>query len=208
MPERDRPYLDPYHKALQEHGPGFKATLWGNKESQKLRFDVIAAMAQLEHCLLLDAGCGQGDFAAHLLARGIAFDRCHGIDALPAMIASARARSLARCAFDVADMVVDDSVFAVIPADYVCFSGSLNTLDEPKARRIVRAAFEAAHQGVVFNFLSDRPHARWRESDMRPARRFRTLDWLDWAMTLSSRVSFSQEYLDGHDATILIRHDG
>ena len=34
-----------------------------------------------------------------------------------------------------------------------------------------------------------------------------TLAWLDWSLGLSSRVQFTQTYLDGHDATILIRHD-
>ena len=37
------------------------------------------------------------------------------------------------------------------------------------------AAFDAAAQGVVFNFLSDRPHPRWKEKDLRPARRFDTV---------------------------------
>jgi hypothetical protein len=91
--------------------------------------------------------------------------------------------------------------------DYVCLSGTLNTMNDDLARRVVRAAFDAAGQGVVFNFLSNRPHARWSGRDLAPARRFDTAAWLDWSLGLSSRVSFTQDYLDGHDATIMIRHD-
>ena len=60
---------------------------------------------------------------------------------------------------------------------------------------------------MVFNFLSDRPHKRWADCDLAPAGRFDTAAWLDWAMDQSSKVAFTQDYLDGHDATILIRHD-
>ena len=31
--------------------------------------------------------------------------------------------------------------------------------------------------------------------------------WLDWALDRTSRVAFTQDYLDGHDATIVLRHD-
>jgi hypothetical protein len=60
---------------------------------------------------------------------------------------------------------------------------------------------------VVFNFLSDRVHPRWAEQDLGPARRFDTAAWLDWSLELSTCVSFTQDYLHGHDATILIRHE-
>ncbi len=208
MTHREKTYLDPYRQALREHGPGFKATLWATEEAQKLRFDVMHDMADFEGCSILDAGCGHGELAAHLLERGVQFTRYHGIDALEELIEAASARSLPRSTFAVADMISHPQVLAEHAADYVCLSGSLNTIEEPAARRIVRSAFDAASQGVVFNFLSDRPHPRWANRDVSPARRFDTLAWLDWSMQLSSRVSFTQEYLDGHDATILIRHDG
>lgn len=92
--------------------------------------------------------------------------------------------------------------------DYICFSGSLNTMDEAVARRLVDRAFDAAAQGVIFNFLSNRCHPRWHQRSLGPARRFNTLAWLDWAMSRTSRVAFTQDYLDGHDATLLLRHDG
>ena len=63
----------------------------------------------------------------------------------------------------------------------------------------------AATHGVVFNFLSDRCHERFADRDLTPARRFDTAAWLDWSLHQTPLVSFTQDYLDGHDATILLR---
>ena len=201
-------YLKPYREAMQQFGPGFQATLWNSRESQVLRFDVMIDLAGFDDCVVLDAGCGPGDLAARLIERNVAFTRYVGIDAMAEMIETAQARQLARCEFRVADLLSVPAVLGDVEPDYVCISGTLNTMDEDAARRLVSAAFDAAAQGVIFNFLSDRPHSRFDGKDLTPASRFDTVRWIDWAMGRSSRVSFTQAYLDGHDATIMIQHDG
>ncbi len=200
-------YLDPYREAVGRHGPGFEATLWGSREAQVLRFDVMVDLAGFESCVVLDAGCGEGDFAARLLEREVPFERFVGVDAVPEMIESARRRDLPRCVFEARDVVADPAVLSTGGPDFVCISGALNTMDEPVARRLVAGAFEAAAQGVVFNFLSDRHHPKWNDRNLGPAHRFDTLAWLDWAFGKTCRVSFTQDYLDGHDATIMMRHE-
>jgi SAM-dependent methyltransferase len=204
--ERPDNYLDPYREAYTHFGAGFEATLWGSPESQVVRFDVIIDLAGLDGCTVVDAGCGQGDLAVRLLDRDIAFARYVGIDAVEGMIARARTRELDRCDFLAADFVRDPDVIAAQAPDFVCISGALNTMDEALARDVITAAFDASAQGVAFNFLSDRPDPRWDAQQLGPARRFDTLAWLDWAMTVTPRVAFTQDYLDGHDATIVIRH--
>jgi SAM-dependent methyltransferase len=206
MSETSREYLEPYRRAVQRHGASFEATLWGSREAQVLRFDVMIDMVGLDGTSLLDIGCGKGDFAARLLERAVAFDRFTGYDALPEMVAAAAARALDRCAFEVRDAVADPGCLAGPSADYICFSGTLNTMQGGQARALVAAAFDAAAQGVVFNFLSDRPDARWAARDLGPAHRFDTVKWLDWAMGRTPKVAFAQDYLDGHDATIVMRH--
>lgn len=200
-------YLTPYREAIRRHGPGFKATLWSSPEAQGLRFDVMIDMVDFEDCTILDLGCGRGDFAAHLLKRQVPFAGFIGIDALGEMIEAANSRRLERCRFHVLDAVTEPQKLSDWKPDFVCISGALNTMDQKTARTVVKNAHEAAAQGVLFNFLSDRPHPRWKGRDLGPAARFDTLAWLDWSFKLSSRVSFTQDYFDGHDATVLIRHD-
>jgi SAM-dependent methyltransferase len=205
----DRPcdkYLKPYREAVERFGPSFQSTLWTSRESQRIRFDVMIDLAGLDDCVVLDAGCGTGDFAEHLLESKVTFARYIGIDAVGEIIEAAKRRQLSRCEFRLGDLIHDSSPLFEIKPDFVCVSGTLNTMDEPTARNLVTAAFEASVQGVVFNFLSDRPAARWSDHDIGPAKRFNTIEWIDWALAKTARVSFTQDYLDGHDATIMLRH--
>ena len=200
-------YLHPYRDAVERHGPGFEATLWGSEHTQRLRFEVMLEAVDLRHTTVLDVGCGRGDFAAHLLEHAVEYDRFIGVDAMEPMIEAAAARGLARAAFHVVDPIRDPEVLGRWSPDVICFSGTLNTMDEDTARRLVGAAFVAANHAVAFNFLSDRMHPRWAERDLHPARRFDTEAWLGWAFRQTSRVLFNQAYLDGHDATIVLWRD-
>ncbi len=201
----------------------------------KVMVETIGRSA-LEGCRLLDIGCGTGDLAQYLLGsaedrgarteqsgsdRGdfeplgtrhsvpgtaLPFERYVGLDAMPEMIAAAKQRGLPGCEFAVVNVFDDLRVFASYKPDFAFLSGTLNTMDEGDAKRLVGHAFEASAQGVVFNFLSNRHHPRFAAQPLDPARRFDTVGWLDWAMSNTPRVSFAQDYLDGHDATILMRH--
>ncbi|MFK7959538.1 MAG: trans-aconitate 2-methyltransferase [Phycisphaerales bacterium] len=204
----DPAYLAPYQEAVRRHGAGFAATLWGSRATQILRFDVMDELLPLEGRRILDLGCGQGDLAARLMERGVVFDAFLGIDAVPEMVERASGRDLPRCTFQVADLLNDPAALTAWPADVVCISGTLNTMDVDVARDLVSRCFAHAAHGIVFNFLSDRPHERWEARELAPARRFPTIDWLDWALARTSRVRFDQLYLDGHDATIAMLHDG
>ena len=200
-------YLEPYRRAVERFGASFPAMLWHSRDSQIVRFDVMIAMVGFDESVILDVGCGTGDFAARLIERKIPFKSYVGVDALSEMIQSAGKRGFNRCRFETHDVLLDPDAMSAYEPDFICFSGTLNTMEEQTARSLIGRAFMAALQGVVFNFLSDRCHRRWLDRDLHPARRFNTVRWLDWAMDLSSRVTFTQEYLDGHDATILIRHE-
>lgn len=212
MTMHDEKHLDPYRKAVKYLGPdapGYQTALWGSRESQVLRFDVMIDLAGFEACAVLDIGCGAGDFAQHLIQRNVEFARYIGIDAVPEVIQRARERCPIAppvCEFHVLNAVASLESLAGFKPDYTVISGTLNTMDQDMAKRLVSAAFEASNHGIVFNFLSDRPDERWLDRDIGPARRFDTTAWLEWAMSITPRVSFTQDYMDGHDATIMMRH--
>jgi SAM-dependent methyltransferase len=199
-------YLEPYRQALARFGPSFEATLWNSRDAQVLRFDVMIELAGFTDAVVLDVGCGHGDLAWHLLEREIPFHRYVGLDALDELIEAARKRNLERCVFECADAVADPAAMTRQEPDYVCLSGTLNTMEEPVARGLVQAAFEASRVGVVFNFLSTRVASRWKGQNLGPAHRFDPVRWVDFALGLSPRVTFTQAYLEGHDATILVQH--
>lgn len=198
----DRPYLDLYGVARDPSVPNHVAACWESARVQRLRFEVMADLSPLAGKCVLDAGCSRGDLARFLLDEGIVPARYIGIDAIPAVIAQADRRSLPRCEFYCADILVEPRVLATGPPDVICFSGTLNTLTVEQAFAALEAAWRATRETLVFNFLSDRagPDARVQED---PIRRLPTLEFLGWALARTCHVAFRQDYLDhGHDATI------
>ena len=186
-------------------GPGFEATLWQNRESQTLRFDVALGLINVTGTRVADLGCGTGDLVGHMQNREIRPSAYLGIDAQPEMIELAgKNHDDPTLTFLTLDIVSDHVTLNSWKPDVCIISGTLNTMPEKMAWRMVAASYESARIGVVFNFLSNRHHERFRQRDLRPARRFNTVRWLERCMRLSSRVAFRQDYLDGHDATIAI----
>ena len=127
-----------------------------------------------------------------------------GIDAQPEMIELARANH-PNAEFQTVDLAKDLSSLRSWKPDICVISGTLNTMTSRQARRIVFETYEASRVGVVFNFLSNRPHPRYHGKDLRPARRFNTARWIARCLQVTPLVSFRQDYLDGHDATIAMR---
>ena len=203
MPQSDQPeYLAPYREAIDSCGPGFDATLWSSREGQVRRFDILIDLAAMGEHTVLDLGCGTGDFAQRLTERSIPFTSYIGVDAMPEMIEAARAKHDNRCRFETRDIVAQPDCLEEFASDFIVLSGTLNAMDEVLARTVLEHAWSSAGIGLIFNFLSNRPHPEWDERDLSPARRYDTLAWLDWAMSRTPLVRFSQAYYRGHDATI------
>ena len=201
MPKPTEPvpfYLFPYHEARRQGAKGLDALLWTDQRAQQIRFDAIARICPLAGMRIVDAGCGRADLLGHLLERGIVPAHYTGLEMIPATVRSARRKRYAGCKIVAADFVRQPEKLQV-GADVVVFSGSLNTLTRPQFYRTLRAAWEAAAQALVFNFLSSR---HWCGED-----------WLTWhprdavlafCRELSGEVRFDEEYLEG-DCTVAVR---
>ena len=155
---------------------------------------------------ILDIGCGVGDFAQFLIELDLTFDRFHGIDAMEPMIEAARNRNLSKCTFDTCDVVKHyDSMQGY---DWITCSGTLNAMEQGEATELINAAFLACYIGVAFNFLSNQNRQDASSEDLYPASRFDTNAMLAFSFTLTPIVEFTQSYLGGHDATIiLMKHE-
>ncbi|GAB4515482.1 MAG: hypothetical protein Tsb0013_20060 [Phycisphaerales bacterium] len=207
----DPDYLKPYTDAMQAHGPAFEATLWHSPEKQLARFDVIEGMVDLTGRIVVDAGCGLGDFAVRLNEGGVEYGLYVGLEALPEFVEAAREREIPEAAFAVADFVADGRVFEDLathellqghPIDVIVFSGSLNTLGEEAMLNVLGRAWDVAREAVVFNFLSTRHHRGPAGDETAPAIRVDPVRVLQWAMERTPNVLFRQEYFQGHDATV------
>lgn len=202
--------LAPYREAARDLGSGFPATLWASERTQQLRFDVLLDLLgpqRLDQAILLDLGCGDGALALRMKQRGIRVARYVGIDGIYRQVEAAQRRVLERASFVCEDLTQNGRSLGRFGAGVAIISGTLNTMAQAQAQTLVREAFEAVSGAVCFNFLSDRPVARRREADLGPAIRHDVIRWLDFALGLTSLVSFRQDHLEGHDAAILLAHE-
>ncbi len=123
----DRATILHYHRhRIAEFGPGTRALGWRGDDSQRKRFEVIAAAADFSGATVLDVGCGRGDLKAYLDERfeGV---RYLGVDQMPEFIAAARERyaqcprTALYCAdFSTAQLPVSDVVVASGALGYRC----------------------------------------------------------------------------------------
>ncbi len=127
-------YLDPYREAVDRFGATFDATLWNSREFQRLRFEVLRGMVDLNGLTLLDAGCGLGDLCEHLRERNVQLARYVGVDGVPEIVEAAKRRQLPHAEFHCRDFVADADALRLGRPDVIFFSGSLNTLPEETAR--------------------------------------------------------------------------
>jgi RimJ/RimL family protein N-acetyltransferase/SAM-dependent methyltransferase len=143
-----------YRQLLEEHGTSHLALDWGSRESQRLRFEVLATVGNLSGRRILDVGCGLGDFAGWLDERGIDADYT-GIDLTPELVTQAALLHPHR-RFECGG-ILDASVLSGERFDYVLASGIFATYlsgSEDFLRRAVARMWQLAERGCAFNSLS------------------------------------------------------
>ncbi|NHA02176.1 class I SAM-dependent methyltransferase [Mucilaginibacter sp. HC2] len=144
-----------YHRyMIALHGNRGPAALgWRDTESQIIRFDALAHMADLNGHSLLDAGCGHGDLRSYLheLYPDIVY---YGLEQIPELFdeASRRFQDWEATAFIRGDFMTDEMPVA----DYVMASGSLNyyNADPDFIFKAITRLYEHCRRGLGFNLLS------------------------------------------------------
>ena len=208
MPDDPAAYLRPYVDAEKRLGAGFGATLWARPDSQETRFRVFAEQLDLQDRVILDAGCGPGDFAAWLVEHGTGYGRFVGIDGVEPVVEHARARGLPDAEFHVGDLVTDASLLASGSPEVTIVSGTLNTMDLATATRVLENAWAGCSEVLAFNFLSD-VNGPGAVPQQHPAVRLPTRELLDWAFSKTWDLVYRQDYFaHGHDGTVVMRKPG
>lgn len=190
-------YLEPYRRAASRYGDRFQSLLWASPSTQAARFDAICRLADMRGRRVLDAGCGRADLMDFLRAREIQPEQYVGIEAVDELAGAAMRKQLPDTRIIHGDFVRRPELLEM-GAEVIVFSGSLNTLDADQFYLSLRQGFEAAGEGLVFNFLAAKHIAR--------------AEWLTWhragdvlkfARELSRQVRMLDDYLDG-DCTVAI----
>jgi SAM-dependent methyltransferase len=142
-----------FSRLVEQHGTDPRALDWGSRESQRLRFGVLAGIGPLHGVSVLDVGCGMGDFFGWLTENGLRVDYT-GVDITPPMIEIAR-RRFPDARFEVGNLM--DGAPVGGPFDYV-FASGLFYLRRTEARDFLQWAvarmFSLCRKGVAFNSLT------------------------------------------------------
>jgi len=195
------PYLQPYTRAVKQHGADFRALLWASPATQAARFEALVRMQDPSGLTVLDLGCGKADLLEWLIINGMTPRRYIGIEAVAELAEAAEFRRLDGARIVRADFLREPKRM-MVHADVVYLSGSLNTIEDSQFYPALASAFASAGKAMVFNFLcspilAGASYLRWRA----------VKDVLAFARTLGAEVAQDCSYIDG-DCTIAMWKSG
>lgn len=154
MSAKDTAAIVDYHRTMIAfHGnTGHAALGWTDKESQQLRFRVLAKIANLSGHSVLDAGCGHGDLFAFLFPQFPLLSYT-GVEQIPELLNEAihRYNHLLAAQFISGNFMTDDLPLS----DFVIASGSLNYFqsDPDFIYKAINILYACCRIGLGFNLL-------------------------------------------------------
>lgn len=156
LKSRTRSY---YEESLARYGDDPRGVNWRDRDSQALRFRLLAEMGGWQGRSVHDIGCGLAHLHDYLAEQGLGCDYL-GTDISPAMIDTARARLGDRARLAVAD-VLKDGVRPDLQADFVVNSGIFTVRgDNDRAEwqsfveAMVERMFQLSRVGIAFNMMT------------------------------------------------------
>jgi trans-aconitate methyltransferase len=153
MREEDRQRLvGLYENRYRDLGARIETLGWKSAEDQHIRFDVLAAIADMRHATVCDVGCGFGDLLPFLTRRYGPL-RYTGVDIAPSFVEEARRRhpEARFLQMDFSDELLEERF------DYLLLSGALNfhvADNRGHTREVMKRMFDRCRKGVALNFLS------------------------------------------------------
>ena len=128
---------------------------WGNPTIQRVRFQILSEIGDLQGRSVLDVGSGFGDLHTFLTDQcDISIGRYLGLDITPDIISMARERH-PDLEFRQEDLLL--SPIGKEEFDYVFISGTLSWRWDVYTRDILIAAFRACRVGLAVNFVFEVP---------------------------------------------------
>lgn len=209
MNDKIRKIRDHYLPLIKSRRANHEVLDWAARETQYMRFSVLADNVPLGGLTLLDVGCGLGDLAEYLCSRGVTLGRYVGVDILPEMLDRAR-RSKPELELFEGNIFTTSRqeslklLRADRPFDVVYCSGALNLNlgnNDEFIMSAVQKMSELADKWLVFNCLharcdmdDDRYYAYCPEKALAAAR----------AACPDAEIKFIDDYLE-NDFTVVCR---
>jgi len=149
-----------YHRDMIScHGERSSLALgWCDRESQTSRFKALAAIANLNNCSVLDAGCGYADLLPYLHHLYPNLKHYYGVEQIPELLTEAEDRY---DDLEYASFISGNFLFNTLPqADYVLACGSLNyTSSDPDfIYKAIAKLYNTCRLGLGFNLLNTVPY--------------------------------------------------
>jgi SAM-dependent methyltransferase len=139
-----------YTNLADKFEESYKSVDWGSEEGQKIRFEVIVAIADLRGKTVLDLGCGLGDMYSYLYPCDVEYT---GYDITRRMVEIATTR-FPKARFECRGLEKDNRKFDYILASGIFSKMGGNPYDE--MLNTLGLMFESCNFGVSFNCLNGR----------------------------------------------------
>jgi SAM-dependent methyltransferase len=181
-----------YQNNYDTHGISAQGVAWDNVQTQKKRFSaIVSCLGDVRQDVLVDAGCGFGDFYLYLKEKEILLKNYIGLDLCEPMVEEAKVRTECK-------ILQKDILHQSIPmADWYVASGSMNLLTKMETRIFIQRCFEKSRKGFIFNLLEGREregvYSYWNPHDM-----------LVLCRTFTDKVTIKEGYMEGDFTVVLL----
>jgi SAM-dependent methyltransferase len=137
-----------YNLAIRKYGLSAKGVHWTSKYNQYVRFKTIRDFINnIDDQVIVDAGCGFGDFYIYLNKNVSLPQEYIGIDCEEKMVEIAKLRIKQK-------IIQKDIINDKLPiADYYVCSGAMNILTKDETFKFIENCFKYAKKGFIFNML-------------------------------------------------------
>lgn len=181
-----------YRDNYETYGVSAEGVAWDSAQTQQRRFSAIAScLGTVNNEVLVDAGCGFGDFYLYLKAKDNLPKTYIGLDLCAPMVKEAKIRtgcSIMQC----------DILRQRLPeADWYVASGSMNLLSRLETQLFIQRCFANSRKGFVFNLLEGRERegafSYWQPHEI-----------IRLCKPLGAKIELKEGYMEG-DFTVCLK---
>lgn len=198
MNEKDKKAtIERYSLRFKEFGHSPITLGWGSKNRANLRFEIFTQTQDFSDLIILDFGCGFGDFFGFLKNKGIKVKKYIGVDINQELITEAMNIYSADsdAMFICGDLISKVDVFEKLHVDYIVSSGVFNhkiTNNNEFIQKCFSIFYHLSNIGFSCNFLSDKIDKKYLDSNLHynPPEKI-----LSYAYSLTNNVVLRNDYM-------------